>query len=113
MAYIDRDKLQEHFKNAVSAHEADINGYAYPVYLCDHVMHEIRNAPAADVAEVKHGEWKPKHYEGGFMDGTNFEECSICRYRRYFDDIRFKLTFDYCPKCGAKMDGKEGVKSDL
>lgn len=64
----------------------------------------------ADVAEVKHGYWKPKHYEGGFMDGTNFEECSTCRYRRYFDDIRFKLTFDYCPKCGAQMDLKEGAE---
>ena len=71
----------------------------------------LKKAPTADVVEVKHGEWKPKHYEGGFMDGTNFEECSICRYRKYFDDIRFKLTFDYCPKCGAKMDLKEGANN--
>lgn len=65
------------------------------------------NLPTADVVEVKHGEWKPVHYEGGFI-GTNYEECSICRYRIYFNDMRCKLTFDYCPKCGAKMDEKEG-----
>ena len=98
--YVERNSLLEEVKQTEGA-------FATPL-----IIRKIENAPIEDVVEVKHGYWKPKHYEGGFMDGTNFEECSICRYRRYFDDIRFKLTFDYCPKCGAQMDLKEGVNHD-
>ena len=94
--YIERNSLLDEVKQISGA-------FAAPL-----IIRKIESAPIEDVVEVKHGYWKQKHYEGGFMDGTNFEECSICRYRRYFDDIRFKLTFDYCPKCGAKMDLKEG-----
>lgn len=67
----------------------------------------LEDTPVADVVEVRHGEWKPKHWEGGIFDGKMFDECSICGYERFFDDIRFKTTFNYCPNCGAKMDGKE------
>lgn len=50
--YIEREKLQEHFKSVVSKHEVVINGMVYPVYLCDHTLHEIRNAPTEDVVKV-------------------------------------------------------------
>ena len=67
----------------------------------------IQKQPAADVVEVRRGKWKLKQYEGGILDGEIYDECSICEYQRFFDDIRFKTAFNYCPKCGAKMDGKE------
>lgn len=60
---------------------------------------------AADVAEVIHGRWEQGYYEGGIFDGTNFEKCNVCQFERLFHDIRFKTTFNYCPNCGAKMDG--------
>lgn len=68
----------------------------------------IQKQPAEDVVEVRHGKWKLKQYEGGILDGEIYDECSICEYQRFFDDIRFKTAFNYCPKCGAKMDGKGG-----
>ena len=57
--------------------------------------------PAADVVEVRHGEWKPcfedwrKQIEG--------DECSACGFQHYGASIRH---YFYCPNCGAKMDGE-------
>ena len=65
----------------------------------------LNSIPAADVAPVRHGEWEEMHYEGGILDGTNFDRCSVCGYERVFDDPAFKTVFKYCPNCGAKMDG--------
>ena len=55
----------------------------------------IRNIPSADVAEVRHGKWiRPTRVPDSMLD-----ECSICG----FDTGAF--TFNYCPNCGARMDG--------
>ena len=72
----------------------------------------ILNRPAADVAPVVHGQWKEMHYEGGILDGTNFDRCSVCGYERVFDDPAFKTVFKYCPNCGAKMDGGDSDEAD-
>lgn len=50
----------------------------------------IRNIPSADVAEVKHGEWKWRN--GG--------ECSECGFHNS------NFDYNFCPHCGAKMDGE-------
>ena len=68
---------------------------------------KIKAIPAADVVPVRHGLWEEMHYEGGILDGTNFDRCSICGYERVFDDPALKTVFKYCPNCGAKMDGGE------
>ena len=64
----------------------------------------IRAAPTVDAVPVRHGRWKEMHYEGGILDGTNFDRCSICGYERVFDDPALKTVFKYCPNCGTKMD---------
>lgn len=53
----------------------------------------VRNAPAINAAPVVHGEWIELHEENGHEVGT----CSHCRHVRIVDN--------YCPNCGAKMDG--------
>ena len=64
----------------------------------------INYAPAADVAPVKHGHWvgyetkSYKNSENGIA--KKYYRCSSCRC---FNAIRS----NYCPKCGAKMDGDE------
>ena len=47
--YIDADKLEKHLPQSVSKHNVIINGNEYPVFLVDHILHEIRNYPTADV----------------------------------------------------------------
>ena len=60
----------------------------------------IRDAPAADVAPVRHGRWVDTDYE--------FAQCSLCKYPVY---AAWNAT-NYCPNCGAKMDGGDG-NSDM
>lgn len=66
------------------------------------VEDEIKRIPAADVAEVRHGEWKPLLFSVHY--------CSECYeiYRR--TTYKRKRLSNYCPNCGAKMDGKGGGK---
>ena len=55
---------------------------------------EINSIPAADVAPVVHGRWVLFHSE----IAGDIQYCSAC-------EIGFAAKTDYCPNCGAKMDG--------
>ena len=70
----------------------------------DRAQRAIRDAPTADVAPVRHGRWEAMQYEGGILDGTNFDKCSVCGYERIFEDEKLKTAFNYCPNCGTLMD---------
>ena len=59
----------------------------------DFAMKKIVNFPAADVGEVVHGEWKEVEF-GLFFECTNCGKLT-----------EYHLS-DFCPKCGAKMDGE-------
>ena len=50
---------------------------------------------AADVAPVVHGQW---------LDNEDYMFCSICGIQWNYCDNDTK-TFNYCPNCGARMDG--------
>ena len=49
--------------------------------------------PTADVVEVRHGEWVVLEEEIGLYS------CSLCDYKI------IRTECNYCPNCGAKMDG--------
>ena len=74
----------------------------------DNAVLFLEGIPDADVAPVRHGRWEAMHYEGGILDGTNFDKCSVCGYERIFEDEKLKTAFNYCPNCGADMREKEG-----
>lgn len=58
----------------------------------------IAGQPAADVAPVVHGVWE----EADDGDGV---VCSVCR--EDFCTIYLETErFNYCPNCGARMDGE-------
>ena len=67
---------------------------------------EIREMPAADVAEVVHGQWEG---EGdGYADGEIVLDvwyCSQCGYCIDDGTDNPDCLPKYCPNCGAKMDG--------
>lgn len=59
----------------------------------------LNQFPVADVAPVRHGRW---------IDGDPY--CPICRkdkFRGLDADVWSDWQPDYCPNCGAKMDGQQ------
>lgn len=66
----------------------------------------IKELPAADVEEVKHGKWIEVQKENIWNDIVPVLECSACG--KYTVGTRGIMTkSNYCPNCGAKM-GAEG-----
>lgn len=55
----------------------------------------IQRYPAADVVEVRHGQYISTGYDELYC---GFGDCSIC-------GANMPRWSDYCPNCGAKMDG--------
>ena len=63
----------------------------------DFALYKISNFPAADVVPVVHGEWIT-------IDDTS--RCSECGYIPAYDSAIDDLFYSqFCPNCGAKMDG--------
>lgn len=73
----------------------------------------VCRTPAADVAPVVHGVWIPVHEseisgwnpEVAGIDPIDGYICSACKNEAIYDcNDKFVLS-DYCPNCGARMDG--------
>ena len=65
----------------------------------------IINAPAADVAPVRHGRWVLGNVEPGYFTpgGNRPWICSECE--KVISWMLGDPLENYCPNCGAKMDG--------
>ena len=59
--------------------------------------------PAADVAEVVHGQWVHSRYEN-CSERFEIVKCSRCGHEAYAMAF-YVRSGNYCPNCGAKMDG--------
>ena len=76
-------------------------GIAHPnaYHLTNYATLILREAPTVDAVPVRHGRWIEKEkYTFGVM-----YDCSICN-NRILDNWH---SWNYCPNCGAKMDGGE------
>lgn len=62
-------------------------GYADAVFA-------VEDFASVDAAPVVHAKWIPFHSEAA----GDIQYCSAC-------DIGFDARMDYCPHCGARMDG--------
>lgn len=63
-------------------------------YAAEQLLDEI---PAADVAPVVHGQWIEDH---------DYLKCPECGVMVKWDFTFFDIgNWNYCPNCGAKMDG--------
>ena len=61
-------------------------------------MMEAKNFPIEDVKPVKRGKWNWKFAENGWADHI----CSECGFT-HNTDIHIKLSWKFCPMCGAEM----------
>ena len=96
--YIKRENAEREVEDIRNANE--LFGDAAAIGTANQILSRLKHIRAADVVEVRNGYWKDGDepiipYEGHY-DGN----CSICgEWSEY-------LT-DYCPNCGARMDGEE------
>ena len=72
----------------------------------------IADAPAADVAPVVHARWISWEEAGNFVPSPDRHECSVCHDAAQVLVNGFELLSDYCPNCGAKMDGGDNDEAD-
>ena len=79
----------------------DSNGLKCRACWVDDMVGDIEDTPAADVAEVVHGHFI--HDGPRFAGGVDWWHCGSCGALA----IRIETRFNYCPWCGAKMDGGE------
>ena len=63
-------------------------------------LNMVEDVPTLDYAPIRHGEWVTK--PDGFIPADIY--CSECG-KRY----NFFYNPNYCPNCGARMDGKDGT----
>ena len=68
-------------------------------------MEIVASLPAADVAPVVHGRWDDSgRYT--FPSGAAAVRCTNCGCALTESEYRLN-NWNYCPVCGAKMDGGE------
>ena len=96
--YIEREAARKRIVNNKKwSHDPSTMEYAAELVL---------TVPAADVVEVKHGEWLPD------IDREYDYHCSLCRGSAGKGDYgNYDVLYDFCPNCGAKMDGER--KTDV
>ena len=96
--YIDAEKLEKDGWSASRTYPQDAKTMVYETK-------KLTDFPTADVVEVKHGKWIKT--EGRFS-----WHCSLCKVDDQFAYCwnREKGDYDfqdnYCPSCGARMDGE-------
>jgi len=64
----------------------------------DEIIDALNGIPSSDVAPVVYGKWV-----ADMTTTLDTVKCSSCRkaFQAYYSD------YQYCPRCGAKMDEKE------
>ena len=70
------------------------------LYKASSIYAVIDNAPSADVAQVRHGRWE--------WDTEDIYRCSNCAEKSHVKEVMGHPEWDFCPNCGAKMDGGDG-----
>ena len=74
-----------------------------PYLLAAKVLRGVEEAPAADVAPVVHGRWDDSgRYT--FPSGSTAVRCTNCGCALTESEYHLN-NWNYCPVCGAKMDG--------
>ena len=87
--YIDRALLRESFNEVLPDFWGVMQG--------EEIFAVIDSIVPADVAPVVHGEWLE-------TNDKNKKKCSRCRVIHLIAQYPAG-NIDYCPNCGAKMDG--------
>ena len=84
-------------EDAIKYNQLQVNfckqeGFPNPEWLhIESILNNIKHIPSADVVEQKHGKW--------------FFISEYCRFACNQCNGHSQRNSDYCPNCGARMDG--------
>ena len=106
--YIEREAISEEIRKYYYKNPPNFSyGEGFDRGL-DRAQRAILDAPAADVAQVRHGRWVDRIVDENEVIQPWMKRyyCSEC-----LEDGN-QSWFKFCPNCGAKMDGGDG-NSDM
>lgn len=96
MRPIDADALLQRWNNLLPRMARDKDG-AVPIDFCL-AIHEVSATPTLTLDDLRaKGRWKRCVSE-------HYVECSECKQGMYIHSIAYSFR-NFCPNCGAKMDG--------
>ena len=112
--YIEREALKEDLKESYDRLRAIYDSLTYDEdkQICagqlttfTEAILRVKDAPAADVVEVRHGRWE------AWMPDKNGETrefiCTGCRFMVEMSWKQKECDYEWCPYCGCKMDKEE------
>ena len=96
--------MADYIKRAEALKDFEACNAENPRWTPQRVKTLLLRQPAADVAEVVHGEWLRSDDDWNSLTTI---QCSRCGEEWCFetDDDVSLLNYKHCPNCGAKMDG--------
>ena len=93
--YIEREALEVDLNHRLNFLMGENGEYDHYTSGFDEAVTRVENFPSADVAPVRHGQWKTN------SDRPDTLICSVCKCG--FDMWKHD-PHNFCPNCGAKMD---------
>ena len=101
--YIEREAVIRELRDVYEREFPTADG-AFDLFANRIVPRVIKNIPAAEVEQVRHGQWEGT--ADGYADGElvyDMWNCSECGFDA--DGAEEKPEWKFCPNCGAWMDG--------
>ena len=96
--FISREETIKRIKEVYCAGCNSYNGVRCRACGTGDAIDIIDDFPAADVDQMRHGRWIYDHW-------CEFK-CSVCG--EFSNSKPYRGKENYCPNCGAKMDGGDG-----
>lgn len=107
--YIERNAVVNGIRNAIknySDDKSEVNKITASIF--EIFAKEFESIPAADVAPVRHAKWEL--IDECINEGVYCSNCHKKIYRARAEYANQKVKSNYCPNCGARMDGDTNAK---
>ena len=103
--YIEREALEVELNHRLNFLMGENGEYDHYTSGFDEAVTRVENFPDADVAPVVHGRWDDSgRYT--FPSGNTAVRCTNCGCALTESEYRLN-NWNYCPVCGARMDGSD------